>query len=159
MQGLAGTDVKTIINKLLVLAENGTLYDLITAIKIIVKKRMTDVFHMNADLVGAAGFQHTLHQRNIIEPLNHLVVRDGFLAMISFRIGFKQFTVTQVAAHMRYDGPAVPLHITPDKRQVLTLNGVIKKLLREVPHGLIGFCQHQQATRIFINAVYQSEPG
>ena len=89
MKGLARTDQEAIVYKLFVLAENGAFYNPVASIKIIVEEWMADIFHVDTDLVGPAGFQNTFYQGYIVKPLQNFVVCHRFFPMIAFRVGFK----------------------------------------------------------------------
>ena len=83
---MTGANLETIINELPVFVENGALYDLVAAVSIIVKEGVTDMLHMDANLVCSAGFQHALDERHIPEPFEDLVMGDSLLAVFAFRI-------------------------------------------------------------------------
>src|SRR5215204_686929 len=96
MQGLAWANSKTIIYKLFVLAVYGSLYNFITAVKIIIKKGMAYVFHVYPYLVCSSCLQNTLHHGYIIKSFQYFVMSNGFFSVVSFRISFKQFSVPQI---------------------------------------------------------------
>src|SRR5688500_10311163 len=89
MQRLSWAESKAVINKLFVFAVYCSFYDLITAIKIIIKQRVPDVFHVYPYLLCTSRLQHTFYQRYIIKPLYHCVMSNSFFSVVSFGIGFK----------------------------------------------------------------------
>ena len=65
VQGLAGTECETIVDKLLVFGERCAFQYLMPPILCIVEERMADVFEMRPDLMGTPGFQNTFHNVHI----------------------------------------------------------------------------------------------
>ena len=57
--------------------------------------------------------------------------------------------------YVRNNRSLVSGYITPNQRNILTTDCMIKKLLRQVAHRQFRFGQYQQSTGIFINPVYQ----
>ena len=66
MQGLPWKYFKTVIYKLFVLGKRGTLKDPISSIALIVKERMSNIFHMNPYLVCSTSFN--LHETKVTYP-------------------------------------------------------------------------------------------
>jgi hypothetical protein len=157
MQRLPGANGKTIFYKLLVFCIHGAFYNFITAVRVVVKKRVAEVFHVNAYLVGAAGFQHTTDQGYVIKTLYNGVVRRGIFSMFSVGISFKEFAVPLVAAYMRFHRSVVFVKVAPHEGPVFALHGMVEKLLGQVPHGFVCFCKHQQSAGVFIDSVYQAK--
>ena len=89
MKGLSWAYLKTIINKLFVFGINSSFHNFITTIRFIIEEGMADIFHVYPYLVGTAGLQHTFHQCYIPKPFQHLIMSNGFFAMISLRVSFK----------------------------------------------------------------------
>ena len=69
-----------------------------SAIPLIVEKRMTDIFHMYTDLVRAPRLQTALHQAHVAQAFQYGVMGDGSLALIAFREDGHLHTVTRVTA-------------------------------------------------------------
>ena len=80
MKRLTWTDPEAIIDKLFVFSESGAFQYFVSAIFFVVKKRMPDVFEMNADLMGAPGFQPQADERAVSGGLLDAVMRHGALA-------------------------------------------------------------------------------
>src|ERR1700677_4544308 len=62
VQSLPRADIEAIVDELPVPGKDGSLYDLITAVGVVVEQRMPDMLHVYADLVGTARFQDALYQ-------------------------------------------------------------------------------------------------
>src|SRR5687768_6966800 len=128
MQCLPGTDLKAIIDKLLIAAVDRALHDPVSTIEIVIEKRMPNMLHVNPDLVGATGFEHAFNQRYIIESLDHFVMCNGILTMIAFGISFKQFAKAKMSSYMRDDGSAVLVHVAPGKGDIFSFHRMIEEL-------------------------------
>ena len=61
---------KTIIYKLLVFAVNGSLYNPVSTIKIIIKNRVANMLHVHTYLVCAAGFQPACVTKTFLASIN-----------------------------------------------------------------------------------------
>src|SRR4051812_36722148 len=103
MKRVARTNSKTIFNKLFVFIKDGSFHDFITSIKIIVEKRVTNMFHVHPDLVRPSCFENAFHERDIIKSFKNLVMCDRFLPMLTIRIRFELFSVTLMSSHMCVD--------------------------------------------------------
>ena len=143
MQGLAFTYCKTVFNKLLILGKNRAFYDPVSAVKIIIEKRVAYVLHMHPDLVGPASFQLAFDKGHVIESCQNLVMGNGLFPMFPFRVGSKQFSKPLVPAHMTSDRAFVFLEIPPYQRYVPPVYSMVEKLLGEIRHGLRRFGKHQ----------------
>ena len=53
MQGLTWTNSETVLHELFIFSKSCSFQDIMSAIPLIVEKRMTDIFHMYTDLVRA----------------------------------------------------------------------------------------------------------
>lgn len=89
VQGVPGANGEAVVDELPVFTEDGAFYDLIPAIGVVVEQGMADMLHMHPDLMSAACFQHTLYQGDIPETFQDLIMGDGFLAVVAFRIGIE----------------------------------------------------------------------
>ena len=81
MQCLAWQHIKAIVQKLGVFARLQALDRLSPAVLYIPEQGMTDVLHVDADLVGAAGFEFAFNQRHRAQPFQNRVVRHRVLAL------------------------------------------------------------------------------
>lgn len=61
MKSLARTSVETVADELRILSESRTLQNLIAAIGLIIKERMTQMLHVNTDLMGATRLQSAFY--------------------------------------------------------------------------------------------------
>ena len=100
VQGVARHDVEGIFHKLLVLAVDGPFEDMVAAVFVVVEDGVAQVFHVDADLVGPAGFEVALHHADVVEAFEHLVMGDGPFALFTVRKGGELFAVARVAADM-----------------------------------------------------------
>src|SRR5450755_3694077 len=82
MQCLSSANCKTVFDKLFVLIEYGSFYNFITSISFIIEYGVPDIFHVNTDLVRAAGFQYAFNQCYISKSFEHFIMRNGFLSMM-----------------------------------------------------------------------------
>src|SRR5437762_9243983 len=154
---MPGTDRKTIFHELPVFTEHGALHNFIPSINFIIENWMSQVFHMHPDLVSATGFEFTLYEGDISETFQHLVMSNGFFAIISFRVGFKEFPEALVPAHMGHDGAVVFFKVAPCHGHVMSFNGMIKKLFRKTGNGPLCFRQYHQPAGVLIDSVYQAK--
>ena len=79
VQGLPWQELEAVVHKLLVFGECCSLQYLVATVCGIVEEGMADVFHVGANLVGAAGLKHTFHQCYISESFQHSSMGDGML--------------------------------------------------------------------------------
>ena len=87
VQRMPGANGEAIVHELSVFAEHGAFYDLVAAIRVIIKQRMADMLHMDTDLVCSSCLQNALYQRDIAESFQYFVMRDRFFAVFSLWIG------------------------------------------------------------------------
>src|SRR5215831_17501796 len=123
------------------------------------KKRVTDMFHVDPDLMRSAGFQFTLYQRYITEPFQYFIMCHGIFSIFSFGISIEYFAKTLMTADMGAHCSAFLLHITPNKCNILAMNSVVIKLLRQTGNSLLCFSQHHQPAGVLINAMNKSKAG
>ena len=62
MQSLSGTSVKAIIYKLFVFTKMGSFQYLMTAIAFVIEQHMTDMFHVDTNLMSTSCFKYTFHK-------------------------------------------------------------------------------------------------
>ena len=84
MKGLAWQERKAIVYELFVFSKHGAFENAIAAIGSIAKQGMTNGAHMYAYLVGAACFEFTFHEGNVIKAFNNAVMGDGGFAGFAF---------------------------------------------------------------------------
>src|SRR6185312_4390515 len=107
------TKLKTIFYKLLIFGKYRSFYNFIAAISFVVKKWMTNVLHVNTDLMRAPRFQPAFYQCYVIESFEHFKMGNGFFPMIAFRICSKNFPESLMASYMRNNGSFLFLKISP----------------------------------------------
>src|SRR6266496_4642783 len=134
------TDGKTIFHKLFVFAKYRSFDNFITAICIIIKQGMPDIFHMHPYLVCAAGFKNTLNQSNVTKSFYNFIMSNSLFSILAFGVRFKYFSVSLMTADMRNDRSLVVFHITPNQSNVLPFNTVFIKLFGKMTHGFVCFC-------------------
>ena len=86
----------------------------IAAITFVIEERVSQVSHVGTYLMGAAGLEHTLHQRNIAKAFQHLVVSNGMFADVG--IGRKHrhlHAVFGMATNVSFDASALFLKVAP----------------------------------------------
>ena len=114
--------------------------------------RMPQFGQMDADLMGAAGLETTLHQRvGIAEMLDRVDVRDGQLAAAV--LARSPPAVTAITNEMRSDraGRQPPHH----QRQIASLRGVQPKLLGQNPPGRHRPGEDQEAAGLTVDAMHR----
>ena len=80
MQCLARTGVEAVGYKLAVRARCGALEYLVASVALVIEERVPEVLHVYAYLVRATRLEDTLHEGDIADALQHLIVRHGMLA-------------------------------------------------------------------------------
>ena len=118
---------------------------------------MADIFHMNPDLVSASCFQRALNEGYIAESLNNFIVCNGIFAMLTIRIGFKDFSESLVSSDMRNDCALVFFQVPPYEGNVFPAHGVVKKLFCQAGHPPAGFSNHHKTAGIFIYSMHETE--
>src|SRR5579872_229610 len=125
MQRLAGQESEAVVHKLLVAREYSALYYAVTTISGIIEKRVADVFHVHTYLVGTARLQPQLHQRDVVEPLQHAIVGDGILAIVAIRKGIHDLAEAEIAANIDMYSAFVICEVAPYKRHVAAVYRVL----------------------------------
>ena len=77
VQCMSRQQFETVFDKLLVFGEGGAFEDPISAISFVVEQRVPDILHVDANLVGATGFETTFDQVDLTETFDHFVVCNG----------------------------------------------------------------------------------
>src|SRR6056300_920021 len=98
---------------------------------------MSQVFHMDSNLVRSPRFQLALHQRDWAQTLQDMVVRNGMLTFFPIGEYRLNFSVAPIASNV-------------------TLNGAIKELHAERSHSLFCFTQYHDASCVLVQAVHQT---
>ena len=80
VEGLAGQQPEGVLDKLLVVRKGCAFQYSVSTVGCVVEKRMADVTHVGADLVGTPRFEDALYQGDVAEALHHAPVCDGMLA-------------------------------------------------------------------------------
>ena len=162
MQRLTRQHLETILHKLPVPCKSGTLHNVVAAVGAIVEERMPDVLHVGTYLMRAPCLQHTLHQRHVSEPLQHLPVRHRMLPPLFLlghtllvRIDTHHPPVLRRTAQVAHNGAAVFVKIAPHKGVVFSLDCMFKELLGQKRLCLLVLGHQQQARRILVDAVHQ----
>lgn len=155
VESLARTKLETIADELLVLRVDSAFANLRTAIALIIEKRMSDIIHMDTNLMSTARLQTTLHYRHITETLQNLVMSDSMLALVTIRINLETETVIRITADIAGNRTLILLQIAPDNRNILTLNGMPEKLPGEVKLRLIILRDDKKTGSIHVDTMNQ----
>lgn len=116
---------------------------------------VSDVRHVDADLMRASGFELNLDQRVGGEPLVNAVMRDGFLAIVSYG---KALAITAVTSDGKIHGAAARQG-TLDQCKVFTVDGMCLKLLDQKLVRLDGFRDHQKTAGVLVDPVNDARSG
>src|SRR5215207_205615 len=114
------------------------------------------MLHMYPYLVCATSFKFTLDKCYVSKSLQHFIMRHGFLAIFTVRVGIEKLAKSFVPADMCTYSTGIIFHISPNKGDILAVYGVIKKLPGEVCQRLACFGDHHQPTRVFVDAVHEA---
>src|SRR5436190_14426334 len=136
------TNCKTIIHKLLVLGKNSSFHNFITAIKVIIKERVTNILHVYSYLVSTAGFKPAFNKCYIIKSLQHCIMRNSLFSMLALWISGKQFPETLVPSYMSCNCTFFIFKISPYQCYIPSVNRMIKELFSQVGHSFGGLCKH-----------------
>ncbi len=159
MQCVSWADGKAVVDELPVFTEYGSFYDLIAAVCVVVEQRVSDVLHMDADLVRAACFEYALDEGDVSESFEHFIMGDGFFAVFAFGVGIKQLAKTLVSTNVSYYGTLVFGQVSPDEGHVLSFDGMVKELFGQAANGFFRFGEDHQSAGILVDAVYKTEAG
>ena len=86
MQGLTWTNSETVLHELFIFSKSCSFQDLMSAIPLIVEKRMTDIFHMYTDLVRAPRLQTALHQAHVAQAFQYGIMGAKGLIRVDYII-------------------------------------------------------------------------
>ena len=67
VQHLTRTEIHTVVNETFVGTAIRSPKNLMTTVAFVSEERMTEMFHVRTDLVGATCFQNTLHEGDVAE--------------------------------------------------------------------------------------------
>ena len=116
-EGLSGEAIEAPLEEGGVAAAGGAFHCAGTAVGRVSEERVADVLHVNADLVGSAGFELAFDPGDGAETLEDPVMGHGVLALLPGGENLLQFPVppgpTDVTGHR-----AIPLQIPPNQRHV-----------------------------------------
>ena len=124
VQSVAWHCFKTILDKLLVLREGGTLQYLVATIALIVKERVAYILHMNTNLVCSARFESALHQCYIAVATQNLVVRNCVLTLRAIGKDIHLVAILRVATYVSRNSALVICQVAPHKRNIAALRRV-----------------------------------
>ena len=77
MEGLSGQNLEAIFHELPVFGKGSPLQDLATSIIGIIEQRMSDMLHVNPDLVGPASLKPAFNQGDIPQLLQYFIMGNG----------------------------------------------------------------------------------
>jgi len=121
---------------------------------------MADGFHVCTYLMGAPGLEHTLHQGDISEPLEHVIM--GHRRLADFRPGVEHLhaqPVFGVSPDVAFH-PAVVLNdIAPHQCVIRAVRGLVEKLLAQGRLGIGRLGHDEQSAGVLVDAVHQSHLG
>ena len=126
----AWRELEAILDKLLVFRERGAFQDAVAAIHGIVEQRMSDVLRMDADLVGASGFQAVFVQGDVAETFQYLPVGHRFFAVVAIGIDGHLAAVVGASPYMSCDGTFFAVEIAPNQGLVAAVYRVVEELSR-----------------------------
>ena len=117
------------------------------------------MLHVDADLVGAAGLQLTLHYSYVGKVLDGVPVSDGMLSLVAVGKDLHQDTVTRVAPDVTCNGAVFLFHLAPHDSDVLSLGGFFEELGTEGSLGVGRLGDDQQTTGVFVDAMDEAQAG
>ena len=129
MEGLAGADLEAVGYELVVFGVDGSLADFGAAVFFVAEDGVADAGEMDADLVGAAGFEPAFDEGYEAEAFEDLPVGYCVLALFGVVGGAEAEAVGGVAHEVGVDGAFVCGHIAPDYRNVTAFDGVEEELI------------------------------
>ena len=155
MEGLAGADGEAVLDELAVFGVDGALADLAAAIAFVVEEGMADGGHMDADLVGPAGFQAAFHDGDEAVALEHFPMGDGPFPLVGIVVHAEAEAVVGVAADGAGDGALVLGDVAPDDGGIDAVDGMDEELVGEVRLRLRVLGDDQQAAGVLVDAVHE----
>src|SRR5699024_1617567 len=116
---------------------------------------VADIFHMDADLMGAAGLEYAFHQSELIEAFNHIEMRHRLPAVVHYG---HCLALIRVPADRRFDCSFVMGDYTMDQRGISARHGLIHKLIDKGPVRHVVFGHHEQPACILVDPVHYTGP-
>ena len=80
VQCLTRACLEAVVYELLVTGKLCAPQDLVAPVALVVEERVPQMLHVGADLMRAPRFEHTFHQGDVAEALQHAVMRHGMLS-------------------------------------------------------------------------------
>ena len=117
---------------------------------------MPYVAHVDAYLMGTAGFEHAFHYGHRPQRLNGPVVCHGVFAIVTGRKYIHLKAVAQRTAYIAFDASVGGVGTPPYNGYVFTLGGLVEELLSKVGLGIGSLCHHQQSGGVLVDAVHKS---
>lgn len=126
------------------------LFRTLTAVQHLTKKRVADVFHVDADLVGAAGFQTAAQMGKTVVTGDNLVVGNSLASVFTHS---HALSVDAVTAYGGVYGADLSFDTPINNTLIGTAQTVIRKLGGKVTVRIVVFCGYNKAACILIYAV------
>ena len=121
VQGLSRAEGKGILDELLVLGRGLSTQDFKAPVAFIGKERMTDMFHVGANLMRPTSFQHTLHPRHRAKALQYTPMSHSGLAYLTFRRKDRHaLAILGVAGNITLYPTLVLIKTAPNKGVILS---------------------------------------
>ena len=145
----------------------------LATIRLIPNQPMARIGHMDADLMGAAGFKPAFHQAgSTLKVLNHTGTGHRVAALLPnhslpLAVGLMPGEVSgdlQDAARLKADPAQAPqagvigVGLAVDDRQIAAVDRVILELCRQPVMGAVRFRDHQEPRCILVDAVDDARP-
>ena len=143
MQSLSGTSVKAIIYKLFVFTKMGSFQYLMTAIAFVIEQHMTDMFHVDTNLMSTSCFKYTFHKGYVSQSFQYAVVCNGMFAHC--RIGHHRHLhpVSRITGNITDNRSFILFHNTPHQSTIFAFGSLIKKLNSQICFGIRCLGNHQ----------------
>ncbi len=132
------------------------LFRPLVAVDQVAEQRVTDVRHVHADLVRAAGLKLAADVRVAVVACDDRPVRDG-AAGVFLRHGHA-LAIRRVAADGRVDRAGVFAQIAADNGLIRAGHGVVGQLRREGEVRKVVFRRDEQTGRVLVDAVHDAGP-
>lgn len=123
----------------------------VAVVGIVADDGVADVFAVNADLVGAAGFETATNEGELTGAAKDGEVAPGVTCMGT--VNFAVEAVGGVHANGSIDGGFAPFGVTNNDGKVLTFDGALDELVGEGFHGLVVLGNNHQAGGIPVYTV------
>ena len=113
---------------------------------------MSDVTQMDADLMGSAGFDFNLNQGVFFESFQYFIMGDCFSRFLIFQDSHF-LAVDWVSSQPRFDDAFIIFHHAVNQGDISFFDRPMLELFYERKIGGVLFCGHEQARRVFVEAV------